>query len=77
MAKRLNVKQVHAERMLRWAVKVSRKDGSSFLASWDQFSVKMFANRTKALDYADELGEHIERRRIKAVKVSVTIQEVG
>jgi len=84
-AKKLNAAKVEAEhdfftrfgeRLSRWAIKIRRKDGTAFLVTGGDFMVKLFNGRTGALDYAEELGEHIERRRMKVVRVEVTIREI-
>lgn len=62
-----------------WAVQVTRRNGSTFLASCELGPCGHVAYRTRARasEFADELAKAISvpRSRLKAVKVRVTIEE--
>lgn len=52
---------------------IRRNDGSRFLANGVNYTA-IYRTRREAQDFANELGEHINRRRIKVIPVTVTIE---
>ena len=62
-----------------WTVQMTRKNGGTFYPnSRDGATGHLFFSRAVAMEYANELAKEmgVPRRRLKAVKVRVTIEEV-
>lgn len=59
----------------RWAVQITRVDGSTSLAT-DEYGVAVFFSRQQACIFADELASYgVEsRRKMRAVRVLVMIE---
>lgn len=56
----------------RYAVLVRCSDGRRFLASGEGGGVRLHNERSEALEFADELAEHIPpRRNLRVVRVFV------
>ena len=59
-----------------YAVKIIRKDGSSFLAQGNDGTLPaVYTRRSNAVEFKRDLSTHIDKSRMKVVRVSYSYPE--